>query len=148
MKVIVPVKAAGAIFIVAFWNVAVNPVTVPKLQAVIFDPARLIVLVPRLIDRVVEPLLLNAPVNVSVGLLTLKSSVKPDMASAVSVPKDLPLRVASSVTVPVPELPSKVGLSPVVGADAPPDPPEVDAQCVVDDASQVPVPPTQNLVAI
>lgn len=59
------------------------------------------------------------------------------------------LRVAwLTVTVPPPELPSRVTLSPATGTDCPPAPPEDDAQWVVSAASHVPVPPTQNLFAM
>lgn len=50
--------------------------------------------------------------------------------------------------VPVLELASKIALSEVVGADAPDDPPDDVDQCVVDELSQVPVPPTQYLSAM
>ena len=48
--------------------------------------------------------------------------------------------------VPPPLLLSKITVSEEVGTAAPPEPPEVVLQCVVVDASQVPVPPTQYLV--
>jgi hypothetical protein len=53
-----------------------------------------------------------------------------------------------SVTVPPPELASKVTVSADVGTDWPPAPPDDAAQCVVVAASQVPVPPTQKRDAI
>jgi hypothetical protein len=43
---------------------------------------------------------------------------------------------------------SKKTLSATVGTEAPPPPPEVADQLVVDDVFQVPVPPTQYLLAI
>ena len=43
---------------------------------------------------------------------------------------------------------SKVTVSEEVGTEAPPAPPEVADQFVVVEASQFPVPPTQNLLAI
>lgn len=55
---------------------------------------------------------------------------------------------AQHVMVPPPDEPSKVTVSAEPGTDWPPAPPEVAAQCVVSEASQVPVPPTQNRAAI
>jgi hypothetical protein len=48
------------------------------------------------------------------------------------------------VTVPVPDKLLKVTVSAEVGTPAPPAPPEDDAQLVVVDVFQVPVPPTQK----
>jgi hypothetical protein len=56
--------------------------------------------------------------------------------------------VLATVTVPVPELVSKVTVSAFVGAAVPPAPPDAVAQLVVVVASQVPAPPTQNFAAI
>jgi hypothetical protein len=89
-----------------------------------------------------------ADVNVIlIGAFAAKSSV-PVNAPATRVAKDVPLLSAATVTVPLPELASKITLSPVVGTDWPPAPPDVPAQCVVSEASHVPVPPTQKRFAI
>lgn len=91
------------------------------------------------------PLLAKFPVRVTLLLLTEKSKVpvKALMVSWVIV------IVVLTVTVPPPELASKVTVSPAPGTDAPPEPaPDVAAQCVVSEASHVPVPSTQNLLAI
>jgi hypothetical protein len=53
-----------------------------------------------------------------------------------------------SVTVPVPERASNITSSAIVGTDAPPAPPEVADQFVVDVVVQEPVPPRQYLSAI
>jgi hypothetical protein len=53
-----------------------------------------------------------------------------------------------NVTVPVPERLSNITSSAIVGTDAPPAPPEVADQFVVDVVFQVPVPPRQYLSAI
>lgn len=55
---------------------------------------------------------------------------------------------AAVVQVPVPERLSKVTVSAATGAEAPEAPPDVAAQLAVELASQVPVPPTQNLAAM
>lgn len=102
---------------------------------------------PRFSVRVPVPEFENAVVNVTLGLLTLKSSV-PVNAPMVSVVNDFPLMVVSTVTVPPPEEPSNVTLSPLTGADAPPAPPVLADQCVVVVESHVPVPPTQKREAI
>jgi hypothetical protein len=52
------------------------------------------------------------------------------------------------VQVPEPELASKKTASALVGAEAPDAPPVVADQLAVLEASQVPVPPTQNLLAM
>lgn len=68
----------------------------------------------------------------------------------VKLPPDISLTVTAvvTVTVPPPELASKVTSSADPGTDAPPAPPEVADQCVVSEASQFPVPPTQYLALI
>ena len=56
-----------------------------------------------------------------------------------AISKEPALEEVSTVTVPEPELPSKMAASAEVGTGAPEDPPEVAAQFVVED--QLPVPP-------
>ena len=111
-----------------------------------FVPVKLKVPEPRFMVRVPVPELFQ-PFVLIVGLLLLvaKSSVRP-MAPVVN---DWIVKSVFTVIVPAPELPSIVTVSPEPGTDAPPDPaPDVAAQCVVSEASHVPVPRTQNLLAI
>ena len=76
-----------------------------------------------------------------------KSSVMfPAVPANVTAPTVTPLLV--NVTVPVPEFPSNCGVSPAIGTDAPPAPPDVADQFAVLVLSQLPVPPTQYLFAI
>jgi hypothetical protein len=102
---------------------------------------------PILRVRVPVPLQLNTPANVTLGLLTLKSTV-PVNAPMLKPPNVKPFMVESTVTVPPPEDASKVGTSLVPGTAAPPAPPLDSDQCVVVVLSHVPVPPTQNFDAI
>ena len=131
---------------VAFENVGVRPVVVVTSNPTNpLPPVIVQIPLPILMLRVAVPV--NETVRkVTLGLLVLKASV-PVKAPAVRSLKAIPAIVPSGVTVPPPELPSKVMLSPATGADAPLAPPELDAQCVVVVLSQVPVPPTQNLLA-
>lgn len=102
---------------------------------------------PSLIVRVPLPEPENAldvADSVTLLLLTEKSSVPVNAPQVI----DGTATVVLTVTVPPPELPSNVTASDVPGTDAPDEPPDDDAQCVVDDASHVPAPPTQNLFAI
>lgn len=98
---------------------------------------------PRLIARVEVP----EPLNVkSVGLLLFtEKSIVP-----VYVPHERVriLKLVFTVTVPPPEDPSNVTLSATPGTVWPPAPPDVADQCVVSDASHVPVPPTQKRAAM
>jgi hypothetical protein len=63
----------------------------------------------------------------------------------VAIAQTAPLAV---VQVPVPDAESNITVSAATGAEAPAAPPVVADQLVVLEASQVPLPPTQYLVAI
>ncbi len=65
----------------------------------------------------------------------------------VNVVNDKPVAVCVTVTL-LPELPSKITVSVETGTAVPPGPLLDVAQCVVSELSQVPEPPTQNLLAI
>jgi hypothetical protein len=67
--------------------------------------------------------------------------VYPVQVTDLAVPEEI-------VTVPPPELALKKTSSAVVGTDAPPAPPDVADQLVVEEAFHVPVPPTQYLFAM
>jgi hypothetical protein len=77
----------------------------------------------------------NANVSAAVGVATLHD-------------KHCAFAPTVTVAVAVFELALKKTLSDVVGADAPPAPPEVALQLVLLAESHVPVPPTQNLSAM
>lgn len=144
---LVPVSVAdNAIVDVPAFNV--RPVMVVQSKTLPVVPASVNVPLPRLSVLVPAPVTLNAVVIVKLGLLAEKSSV-PVNAPIVILASDNPLIVPDAVTVPPPELPSKVTESPVVGAafevEHPVAPaPVVGAQCVMAALSHVPVPPTQK----
>lgn len=85
-------------------------------------------LIVRLVFNTKAPAHAKAPVPVNVAIVDA-------LASRLAHAGD-----PERVTVPVPLLASKKTLSDVVGAATPGVPPDVLAQCVVVDASQVPVP--------
>lgn len=128
-------------------------VAVPSSQRVTVPVLPLKVNVPFPIKNLRVPVpdkFMAVPLAVSVmfiGPLAAKSSV-PVKAPAVSETRESPLTADATVTTPPPDEPLKVTSSPVVGAEAPLAPPDVADQFVVEDKSQVPVPPTQNLDAI
>jgi hypothetical protein len=75
------------------------------------------------------------------AIVKLAPSVKPTVALlSVTAEQTAPLAV---VQVPVPEPESKITVSAATGAEAPDAPPVVADQLDVEDASQVPEPPTQ-----
>lgn len=111
-----------------------------------------------------EPIETPLVVMVLVALILIVDTVHTVVAEKVKlpdIPKVVPLIVSEEpvvsilkhtaeaiVTVPTPELVSKNTASADVGADAPLTPPDVVDQLVVVVVSHVPVPPTQNLLAI
>lgn len=83
---------------------------------------------------------------VSVTLLLLAEKSKVPVNAPIVM--DRTLIVVLTVTVPPPLDASNVTVSLAPGTLCPPAPLDVAAQCVVSEASQVPVPPTQNLLAM
>lgn len=116
----------------------VSPVVVVAVQT-----AQTIVVLVRFIVLVADPEILKAPEVVIVFEPPTNVPVKAPIVTDVTDG----LR-AVSVTVPAPEFPSKVTVSPAPGTVCPPAPPEEAAQLVTLIAVQAPVPPTQNLLAI
>ena len=125
----------------------VSLVTVPLSHGLPFTPVIVNVPLPRFIVLVPVPELLH-DVIVMFGLLALKSSVIPIAPQVSDVIVFVPLIVAATVQVPAPELASNVTVSVEAGTLAPPAPPVVADQFVVAALSHVPVPPTQNLLAM
>ena len=97
--------------------------------------------------RAPVPLRVIAVVNVILIGPLVAQSIVPVNAPATKLASDNPLTADATVTVPPPDDASNVTVSPVVGTEAPPAPPVVADQCVVSDASSVPVPKTQNRFA-
>ena len=143
--------------------VVVKPVTVCVFQ-ILPLPVQVIFPVPKAIVLVFALFELNCPIvkvkvfRVSVPVVKMNPDVVtlriglPDsdrLMSALLIVVEFAVAVAVTVTVAaVPEFASNVAVSAVVGALAPPAPPEVAAQFAVDELSQVPEPPTQNLLAM
>lgn len=96
------------------------------------------------------PAELNVPVVRVMALVTVKVFNRvSDRSDLLIVTDDATAGFVLTVTVAVvPELLSKLTVSDDVGTDAPLEPPDVADQCDVSEASQVPVPPTQYLLAI
>jgi hypothetical protein len=86
-------------------------------------------------DSVMPPEIDNVPVDVNVQVAPV-------------VVKDKQTNAPVSVIVGEPEALSIITASAAVGTEAPLEPPEAVDQLVVDDVFQVPVPPTQYLLAI
>jgi len=139
------VKLVGAALLKAVVVAAVQT-SVPPLNVRVFVPVAVINVgvVSVLPERLIVPF-----VNVT------EETAKVVLPDSVSVISDLftvvvdDVAVAATVTVAdVPELLSKVAESADVGAEAPAAPPVVAAQCVVEELSHVPDPPTQKRVAM
>ena len=122
---------------------SVRFVAVEVVQMVALLPV--IVQVPLPIFRVRVPVPEQLNVDI-VGLLLFVAKSKVPVKAPIVI--DTTLRFVLTVTVPPPELASKVTVSATPGTDWPPAPFEVAAQCVVSEASQVPAPPTQKRFAI
>jgi len=141
----VTVKLVGAALLKAVVVAAVQT-SVPPLNVSVFVPVAVmnVGVVSVLPARSILPLVNVTEVTASVGLPD-RVSVMSDLFTVVVDE----VAVAATVTAAeVPELLSNVTTSADVGADAPAVPPVVADQCVVEEPSHVPEPPTQNLLAI
>ena len=146
-----PVNVNTAVFAVIVRFAVCAIIAVDPVVSVIALAPSVSVFVPVLIVRLAHehvcPFVFNvpavnviAPVNVVPALCI---SVKSDLLMVMEAAE----RATSTVTVAaVPELESKVTVSPATGTVSPPAPPVVADQCAV--SLVLPVPPTQNLLAI
>lgn len=144
-----PLVSGGGMITVDCVALRVKPATLPKSNTVPERTTIVNVPVPKLIVLVPEPAAKNVFI-VALGLLTEKSNVKPADAAVVLMPESVLFELNEDVTVTTAplEFASKIATSADDGTLAPPGPPVAEDQCVVSELSHVPLPATQNLLAM
>lgn len=160
MAAVLPVTPVGPIVMLEVLALKVRPVIFEVSQGETLS-FKVMALAPSVIVRVLEfaelrlpheqvwPLVLRVPVVRVTAPTTVEPTVCVRVRSLLLIVMELALAAAVIVTVAAaPLLASKVTSSAEVGTAAPPAPPEDVDQFVVVTASQLPVPPTQNLAAI